>query len=80
VVVEKNVSIPERFSDNHYMRENGLEPISKIVAKGSGQGVPLIDNGAYTQYVSISIHGTTQPWAFRRIFEIGSNDAAPHSQ
>jgi hypothetical protein len=24
------------------------------------------------QYVSISIHGTTQLWALRRIFEMGS--------
>jgi hypothetical protein len=37
------------------------------------QGVPRIENGAYTQYVSISICGATQPWALRRIFEIGSS-------
>ena len=49
-----------------------VEPISKIVAKGPGQGVPRIENGAYTQYVSISIRGTTQPWTLRRFFEIGS--------
>ena len=36
-----------------------------------GQGVPRIENGAYTQYVSISIRGTTPPWALRRIFEMG---------
>ena len=50
-----------------------VEPISKIVAKGPGQGVPRIENGAYTQYVSISIRGTTRPWALRRIFEMGSS-------
>ena len=42
--------------------------------QGSGQGVPRIENGAYTQYVSISIRGTTQPWTLRRFFEIGSSD------
>jgi len=47
-----------------------LNLISKIVDQGSGQGVPQIENGAYTQYVSISIFGTTQPWTLRRIFEI----------
>ena len=45
----------------------------KNVDQGSGQGVPWIDNGADTQYVSITIHGTTQPWALRRIFEMGSS-------
>ena len=44
----------------------------KKVDQGSGQGVLWIENGAYTEYVSISIRGTTQPWALRRIFEIGS--------
>ena len=39
---------------------------------GSGQSAPRIENGAYTQYVSISFRGTMQPWALRRIFKIGS--------
>jgi hypothetical protein len=49
-----------------------FEPISKIVAKGSGQGTERIKSGAYTQYVSILIRSVTQPWALRRIFEMGS--------
>ena len=40
--------------------------------QGSGQGVPRIENGAYTEYVSISIRGTTQPWRLRRIFKMNS--------
>ena len=40
------------------------------------QGVTRIGNGAYTQYVSISIRGTTQPWALRRIFEVGFKSIA----
>ena len=56
-----------------YSLDMTLEPISKIVDKGSGQGVSRIENGAYKEYVSISIRGTTQPCALRRIFEIGSS-------
>jgi len=54
-------------------RELKLEPGFKIVDHAQEQGIPLIANGAYTEYVSIADRGITQLLSVRCILKPGSS-------